>query len=453
MQTGLTRYDDARLDPDAPVYSRHHALRSGLAMLGLGALGSMLSPAALTRALAATAAASPHGVTAATLSALVASARDFGFDLFGQLTDIEPTANVFISPLSVATALSMTYNGAHGATATAMGTALKVQDLSLEQVNGSYATLLPLLTNADPSVQLTIADALYARAGIAFRQTFLQRVAASYAARVTTLDFTDPRSLTTINAWVNAQTHGLISRILDQINKRAIMYLLNAVYFKGQWTTQFDPAKTTPRPFTLLDGTTRSVPMMSLEADFSAYRGPIFQAVMLPYGVGKLGFYAIVPDTGTTLAQLRAALTPVLWQRIVSGMSIQRGMVNLPRFSVAYSAKTPALRRALAALGMDIAFDQNKADFSNMVAGVAPTPSVPGRAFVGKRVYIGEMAHKAIMQVDEQGTTAAAITNVGAYAVAVNVLLNANRPFFCAIRENSTGAILFMGQIVDPLAA
>ncbi len=437
------------------VYSRKRALLAGTAGLGLTGLGVGIAPGLLDRAAGrpmphpradpvshpdARAAASP-----ALLRRLIAGTQGFGFDLFGRLV-ARPgaaTSNVFISPLSIAAALAMTYNGAHGATAAGMAAALRLHGLGLDRVNAGYATLLPLLTGGDPDVRVTVADSLWARDGITLDPAFVRRVTAAYHAQLTTLDFRAPDASTTINAWVRARTNGLIAGIVpDILPPDAILYLINAVYFKGRWASPFDRALTKPQAFTRGDGSKASVPMMVQEGNFPYYQGAGFQAIRLPYGAGHTAMIVMLPDKGTDLARVQASLAAPGFDALVSRLAMARGTISLPRFSVSYTSN---LNGPLIALGMGLAFQRDTADFDAMFQ--PPRPIHP---------YISGVAHKAVMRVDEKGTTAAAVTSVGVvHSTGVGVAINqftmvVDRPFFCAIQEDTTGAVLFMGQITDP---
>ncbi len=440
------------------IYSRKRALLAGAAGLGLAGLGVGIAPGLLNRA---TGRPMPHpradlvshpdrrpAASPALLRRLIAGTQGFGFDLFGRLV-ARPgaaTRNVFISPLSIAAALAMTYNGARGATAAGMAAALGLDGLSLDEVNAGYATLLPLLTGGGPAVRATVADSLWARDGITLDPAFTRRVTAAYHAQLTTLDFRAPDASATINAWVRARTNGLIDGVVpDRLPRDAILYLINAVYFKGRWASPFDRALTRPQVFTRGDGDRASVPMMVQGGDFPYYQGGGFQAIRLPYGAGHTAMIVVLPDKGTDLARVQASLTAPGFDGLVSRLAMSRGTIFLPRFAVNYTS-VPNLNGPLIALGMGRAFRRDAADFNAMFQ--PPRPIHP---------YISEVAHKAVMHVDEKGTTAAAVTSVGmahAGAVAANQFtMVVDRPFFCAIREGTTGAILFMGQITDPQPA
>ena len=184
-----------------------------------------------------------------TTRALVAADNEFGFNLFGQLQRQDEKKNIFFSPLSIATALGMTYNGAAGETGRAMAETLKLAGMSLAEVNQGNAALLAGLKGADPNVELAIANSLWARQGVEFKAEFLTRNRQFYGAAVAALDFRSPMATSTINSWVNSNTKGKIPRIIAEIDAQTVMLLLNAVYFKGRWQTKFDKARTKDESF------------------------------------------------------------------------------------------------------------------------------------------------------------------------------------------------------------
>jgi len=432
--------------PTTPT--RREVLGWSLAALGLAPLqgphspllkwGSSIQAAASEETGSAKAA---SALSKKTGSAKAASAlTDMGFALLGQLHPGEGDANVFISPLSIATAVAMLYNGARGATATGIAAALRLRGLSPDAVDAAYASFLPALSSGDPkSVRLTVGNALYARGGVPFEQAFLEHVRSSFAAKVATIDFNQPHAGSLINAWVKERTHGLIPTIVpDRLPSDAVMYILNAVYFKGGWTTPFDPAHTRPHAFTPHSGRAIGVEMMARSGSFGYHKGDGYEAVRLPYGKGKFSFYGVLPSAGSSPAVFSTGLSALRWTAIVAALSFSEGTVNLPRFKVDYTA-SPNLNGALTALGMGDVFDPQRADLSGLTAR--------------PRTFVSEVVHKAVMHVDEKGTTAAGVTSIGVGTLAVpskTFTLTFDRPFFCAIGDDTTGAVLFMGVIGRP---
>jgi serpin B len=370
--------------------------------------------------------------------ALVAAHNAFGFNLFGQLQQPDEHLNVFISPVSIAAALGMTYNGAAGETAQAMAGTLKLAGMSLAEVNQGNAALLAGLKSADPKVELAIASSLWARHSVEFLPEFLARNRQFYGAAVATLDFRSPTAIPTINRWVNANTKGKIPQIIGEINAQTAMLLLNAVYFKGQWQVKFDRAKTKDEPFRLLSGRRKPVPMMSQASTYPYYRDERFQAISLPYGQGGTSLYLFLPDQEVSWNDFVKGLRHESWEEWLRQFSHAPGDLKLPRFKLAYERD---LNAPLAALGMGVAFEAGSADFTGMRAA--------------RDLFIEQVKHKAVVEVDEEGTEAAATTSVGIAVTSVRpkperFTFIADRPFWMAIRDGRTGAVLFMGSVVEP---
>ncbi|MGQ9903926.1 MAG: serpin family protein [Anaerolineae bacterium] len=376
--------------------------------------------------------------------ALVDANNRFGLKLFANLRDADAAGNVFISPVSVAIALAMTYNGAGGETQQAMARALELNSLSLDEVNQSYAALLQTLATADPKVTLSIANSLWGRQDVAFKQDFLARVRLFYEAEVSALDFSDPATVDTINAWVNEKTNRKISRILDRISDDAILFLINAIYFKGAWVKAFDPQVTREQPFILLDGSQKQVPMMSRSGEFRYLRGEDFQAVSLPFGApdtaSRFSMFVFLPDESSSLDALTARLTAEQWAMWMAQFGPAEGFLAMPRYTLEYEA---GLNGALTALGMGVAFDPQQADFGPMV-DLQP-----------ENVFISSVMHKTFIEVNEEGAEAAAVTSVEMGVTSVReqperFTMIVERPFLVAIRDDQSGAVLFIGAIVAP---
>lgn len=368
---------------------------------------------------------------------LVQANTNFGFKLFSQILAKNADRNIFVSPASVAIALQMTYNGAAGSTQQAMAQALQLQGMSLAEINQSQLALTQNSTKIDPKVQLDIANSLWLREGFPFQPEFLQTTEKYYQAKITNLDFNNPNSLTVINDWVNQNTNSKIPTIIDQIDRSAVLYLINAIYFKGNWQKEFSKSATQEQPFTLLNGTRKQHPLMSQNGKYRYYENAEFQGISLPYGSGRLSMYVFLPKPNVKLANFYSNLTAENWQLWMKQFSSRDGQIVLPRFKLEYDI---TLNEALQALGMGVAF-QNQANFSNMTS---------------KEVQIDEVKHKTFVEVNEEGTEAAAVTSVGIRATSAlpreepPFKMVVDRPFFCAIRDNQTGTILFMGSIVDP---
>jgi serine protease inhibitor len=382
----------------------------------------------------------PQQSTPAQVSPELASASArFGFKLYSQVLKQDAGANLFISPASVGLCLAMAYNGAQGDTRQAMARALEVQGMSLEELNRAYSQLKAALASADPKVQLEVANSLWGRQGVSFRQDFIQRNKQFFGAEVTALNFGDPGAPAKINSWVSDKTHGKITEIVDSISPDSILFLINAIYFKGQWSKQFDPAKTKEESFNTAGGAAKRLPMMTQSGKYQYLESPEFQAVSLPYGGGRVSMYVFLPAEGKTLNNLHRELTAANWEKWMGEFAENEGSISLPRFKLEYEI---TLNDALKALGMGPAFEAGQADFSGMVEG-------------GTRVYISKVKHKTFAEVNEEGTEAAAVTSTEMRATSAMrprqpFRMVVDRPFFFAIRDNDTGAVLFMGSILNP---
>jgi serine protease inhibitor len=384
--------------------------------------------------------AAPAGPAAppAAQARIAAASNDFGFNLLRELGKKEAGKNLFLSPYSLAVALSMTANGANGATREAMLRTLRLQGMSLEEINQAHAELRAGLADPAGKIQLATANSIWIDQGFHFRPDFLRRNEASYEAQVTSLNFADPRSLRTINGWVDRQTRGKIPEIVrrEDLTPMHVAVLLNAVYFKGTWAVSFPRAATRERDFTLADGRCKKCPMMTNTAEYSWMQGDGFQAVQLPYSGGGLSMLILLPDAPAGLEPLRRRLTAATWQQWVGRLQAREVHLTLPRFKVEYEAE---MREALTALGMGVAFDRFRADFTGMISS--------------PRVSIDKVRHKTYVDVNEEGTEAAAATMVSPLFTSLHTLpveVVVDHPFLCAIRDNKNGALLFLGAIHDP---
>jgi len=393
-----------------------------------------------TGALASSASAGPPGpgVVAPPLvdAATVSANTRFALHLLSELWQSRPGDNAFVSPVSIGVALAMTLNGAGGETRAAMADALEIGDLTLEHVNRAYAAFLASRWE-EAGVEISIANSLWAREGVRFRKEFFKANEDFYGARVTGLDFRDPGAVEAINAWVREETRGKITNIVDSIPAEVFLYLINSIYFKGSWRHPFDEKKTSEGDFHLLDGTVKKHPMMKNRGSFKYLEWEGFQAVSLPYGSGRVSMYVFLPGRDDRLGTFLEGLSPERWDAWMAEFTRRPGWITMPRFTLEC---TFDLNDVLTALGMGIAFDPDRADFSGMVA---------------EQAWIDRVKHKTYVEVDEEGTEAAAVTSVGMALSAAApepepFQMVVDRPFLCAIRDNATGLILFMGAVVDP---
>ncbi|NOT08656.1 MAG: serpin family protein [Gemmatimonadales bacterium] len=364
---------------------------------------------------------------------LVAASNQFGFDLLREIRKTAATENVFLSPVSASMALGMALHGAAGTTFDGMRTALRLGTASEEEISAGYRTLLDLLKDLDPTSQFEIANAIWARAGFPFAETFLTAARSSFDARVEALDFSAPTALPTINGWVNDKTRGKIPTILEEIPPDAVMYLMNAIYFKGSWRAAFDRARTQPLPFQAATGGAQTVPTMDLDvADLRVGGTADYRAVELLYGNGAFAMTIVLPHQGRTLADVAATLDATSWGALVAGLHNGQAGLQLPKFRLEWKR---LLNDDLAAMGMGVALSDALADFSKMLEPGAP------------RVFISKVLQKSFVNVDEEGTEAAAVTSVEIRETSAPEIIRIDRPFLFAIRERLSGTILFLGQI------
>ena len=367
---------------------------------------------------------------------VVSSDNSFGLKLFVRINGVEPNKNVFISPFSVSMALGMALNGAHGGTLDSMKRALEHSGFATQEINESYRSISSLLTNLDPSVAFSIANSVWSRNTIEVLPAFLNNCRTYFGAEVASLDFSSPTALQTINGWVNSSTNRRIPTILDEIPSEAVLYLINAIYFKGTWTYQFDPAKTTDETFTSSAGSTSSCRMMKQKARYAYGATAEAQIIDLPYGNGSFSMIVILPKSGISLNQFVAALMQQQWDALVSNLDSTEVELFMPKLKMEYKR---TLNDDLTAMGTGIAFSE-RADFS----GISHTP-----------VVITEVVHKTFVEVNEEGTEAAAATSVGFTTVSIpsTPTMRIDHSFVFAIREHATGTILFIGKIVFPEGA
>jgi len=377
----------------------------------------------------------PRDLTAAEQE-LIQSDNAFGLKLFREIHAQEESGkNIFISPLSVAMALGMTYNGAVGATYDAMQETLELQGLSLEEVNQSYRSLIDLLAGLDPTVEWLLGNSIWYREGFEVQPEFLEVNQEYFDAEVAALDFASPDAAPTINNWVSEKTNGRIEEIVDDpISGDIVMFLINAIYFKADWTVQFDPDLTVDRPFTLADGSQKQVPMMTYPdvAEVGYFSDEEVEALDLPYGGKAYSMTILLPAEAGDIRALVGSLDAERWASIVAGLVTSELNVVMPKFTLEYEL---LMNDVLKALGMEIAFTP-AADFSKIAPGI----------------WIYYVKHKTFVDVYEEGTEAAAVTVV-AMGRGGPAVVQVDRPFLFVIRENYSGTILFMGRIMDPAPA
>lgn len=381
-------------------------------------------------------AALPRALTASEIKVRDA-ANAFAFALWGKINAAQRDTNVFVSPLSASFALGMTLNGAAGQTADQMRAALQFGNATLPEINAGYKSLVALLTSLDPGVQMRIANSIWYRQEFPFRQAFFDTTKVYFDATVRGLDFNNrAASLATINGWVNTATAGKIPAVLDDITAQQVMFLINAIYFKGSWRLKFDPAKTAPATFYASSGPSQAVQLMHRLDTLSYAETATYQAADLPYGNSAFTMTVLLPKAGTDVETLAASLTPAVWQSLTAAFHTQKVYFYLPRLTLKYERR---LNDDLKALGMNAPFVAGGADFTQMAA--AP---------VGDELFIEFVKQNTFVDINEEGTEAAAVTTVGMGVTSAPSYptMRVDRPYLLVLRERLTGTVLFMGKIV-----
>jgi serine protease inhibitor len=369
---------------------------------------------------------------------LIKAENDFGFELFQNIYDYETEyPNIMVSPLSVSLALAMTYNGANGQTKTDMEKTLKVHGLTPEDINASYHDLVEALKSLEPKVQLEIANAIFYREDFNVKNDFITINQHYYNAEVTPLDFgAEEAALDTINGWVADHTNQKIKTILDRITRDHVMFLLNAIYFKDIWQKKFNEESTEKLPFYLENGNIIQTETMQKLDTLPYMSNDLFSAIQLSYRQDNYNMYIILPEVERTLEDIIDELNDNNWNTWMDSFQEKESVdIKLPRFKYKYEIK---LNDVLSEMGMEIAFT-NGADFT----GINPEGGL----------RIDYVKHKSFIEVNEEGTEAAAVTIVAIERSSVGpekVYFHVNRPFMYVITEKDTGAILFMGTVKIP---
>ncbi len=370
------------------------------------------------------------------LSARVASqTTDFAFDLLRKLDGSEPAQdNIFVSPLSLHIALGMLLNGAEGETREGIIKTLKADQSSVEELNNAYKTLLKELPEADSKVQLAIANSMWYRQGFAVKQSFKEVLADIFDSQIYAEPF-DGSTVKQINQWASDNTQGKIDKVIDDIGGDMVMFLMNALYFKGDWKYTFDKKQTQDWNFQLAGGSEKKVKMMFTESDLRSYTSDDFTAVELPYSSGQFNLTLFVPHNGKDLHTILQEFGDAKWQTVQAGL-VERGIkVGLPKFTLDYEIR---LNNVLSEMGMSRVFGDNAE-----LGGIADA-----------RLRVSFVKQNTFLGIDEEGTEAAAVTTIGIELTSVGPgtrqTVIADRPFFFVISEKTSNTVLFTGRIMNP---
>ncbi len=384
--------------------------------------------------------ADPTAATASPLSgechALAAAYNALGWDVLERLVAADSRKNCLISPLSIAVCLMMVQVGAARETRNEMTQLLRVGDLSEAAIDQATPLFLASL-RAPNEIELRVANSLWVNKNIQLAAPFARRCQQIFEARASSLDFAAPASVARINDWVSAATHGKIDRIVEKLEPLDFLFLINAVYFRGDWLDPFEKRNTKAETFHAPSGAT-PVEMMNRRAHFRYLENAVCQMVALPYGGKRFALYLLLPRPNSSVAAVLQRIRPNDLNSDITKMQRCEGRVSLPRFKMNYDVD---LSKCLQALGMREAFDERRADFSPMSA---------------EPLFVGAVIHKTVFDLDETGTEAAAVTAakiVGSMAPATPPQpfeFIANHPFALILRDDWSGAWLFAGLLNAP---
>jgi len=369
---------------------------------------------------------------------LVSGNSAFALDLYRRLSTEK--GNIFLSPYSISSALSMTYAGARGETAKQMAKVLRFT-LPQERLHQTFSKLSKLLQSNAKGYQLSIANALWGQKDYKFLQEFLDVTDKYYEAGFKEVDFIDEtareETRQMINKWVEDKTNGKIKNLLGprDLSMLTRLVLTNAIYFKGKWEFQFDPKNTNDMPFYISEKVKVDTPMMYQKSKFNYTEDEDVQVLEMLYTGKDLSMVIVLPKPDKSLSKIEKSLTTKKLKNWLSALSEREVEVYIPRFKI---EKRFVLNEPLEKMGMVDAFDMMKADFS----GMTPKPDL----------HISSVIHQAFVEVNEEGTEASAATAVimATKAVVKPTVFRADRPFIFFIRDIRSGSILFIGRLVEP---
>ena len=366
---------------------------------------------------------------------IIESENEFAFDIFSAVfNSTEANKNIIISPLSISIALSMTLNGAEGSTRDSILKALRLSDVTTDNINKSYEKLSESLLSVDKRILLSIANSVWTEDDFLVKQTFIDILREYYDAESKSFDIDDDAAPDKINAWIEDKTNNLIKKMISQLDDNTVMLLINAIYFKGRWKMEFDASKTIIQPFYRSDGTASDVQMMKQTENFKVFKGNGFTMAEFPYGQGNYVMDVIVPDKSDDMDSIISTLNSNNFSSWLNQLSSQEVELSFPRFK--YGFKTE-LKDALTSMGMGIAFS-DKAD----LCGISEFYDL----------YISFIIHQAFIETNEEGTEAAAATAVGVGVTSIPsfLVIDLDHPFIYIIRETMTNSVIFMGKVADP---
>lgn len=359
--------------------------------------------------------------------------NSFAFNLLKEVSKESKAKSFIISPLSVSYAMGMLNNGAAGNTGNQIDKAFGYENGGVAAINEFSKYLMEQSSAVDPSTKIEIANSIVVNKRMSvLKNDFNASVKKYYQAEVFNMDFVTENIVNHINSWCKSKTHDMIPKIVDEVSKETLAYLLNAIYFKGIWSDKFDPAQTRVKDFKKEDGSVVLLDMMHQNEHFVVAQNEIFESICLPYGNKAYRMIVLLPIEGYSVMDIIDKLDPTIWTRNLAEMASCEVDLELPKFETTFDIR---LNRALQAMGIADAFDHSMADFSKMSY---------------QQAYVDQVLQKARIKVDEKGTEAAAVTSITMMTTSIGpgnkYYFHADHPFVYAITEVSTGAIYFMGQ-------
>jgi len=364
--------------------------------------------------------------------------NNVGLKLFQMVSEQEKDENIFMSPTSILTAIGMVLNGAEGSTLSEMLAALQIEKYTLDQINQTHSAIVNKIPLLDKETTVSIANSIWYKKEFRLKSKFLNTVKKHFDAEIRDLDFYNPKSVEVINGWVKSRTRDKINRIIEQIAADDVMYLLNAIYFKGIWESKFNKEATYEGDFHIDRVNSVKCHMMRKSSDFLYFENDAVQVIELPYGNKQFSMNIYLPKADQDLDKTLSKLSFADLNSWVSQLSSNEGVLELPRFKLESSI---TLNSYLKSIGIKRAFSAAQAEFPNMIDD--------------NNFFISDVKHKSFIEVDEEGTEAAAVTSISIKATALNLnkfKMIVDHPFFFTIKEKSTGLILFIGKVNNPVS-
>lgn len=360
-----------------------------------------------------------------------------GWKLFNQEQIAKPGENVLVSPLSIQTAVNMALNGARGNTLEQLLALMDCPGCSVADINQRHRDLITLLSSQSGHAKLTLANRFFYDANrMSPKAPFLEVINTYYSAGNENLNFSSVQpALNTINGWVKANTNQKIDKILDNIKAEDVAFLINALHFKADWSKGFIEEATQLAAFRKADGTTVNVPTMMGDRDFSVSSTTDFLLVDIPFRDSAFSVSLIQPSESNKAADWHKTITPAKWKAMYASMQYGRAIVMVPKLKMSYEND---LIKSMKALGVQAPFNEDSADFTTM--GTA-----------SRNIFINQIKHKAILEMDEKGVEGAAVTSIGFGVTSMPSVIHFNSPFVLVLRHIATNTIVFAAYIADPL--